>query len=163
MQLSTSDPSVMPIAAKEILHWLRYEMGCLGRIAVVTDHIAMVTAQRRPISGNGGFSLAYHLNNFFIAYGRDGSLHGDVFHVEGKSNPTDSLSRSNFLGQRRSVLWSTTSTSHHWLRSSIPTGITRRACASGGVYRWGTLTCVTGACVSHFCQRYPLAYFCMTD
>ena len=94
-----------PIAATEIINWLRNEMGCRGRIAVITDHIAMVTAQRRPISGNGGFSLAYHLNNFFIAlYGSDGSLQGDVFHVDGHANPTDPLSRSTIVGQRRSVI-----------------------------------------------------------
>ena len=86
-----------PTAGKEVAQWIRAR--CRGRIAVVTDHIAMALSQRRPISGNGGFSTAYHLNEFFCAlYGEDGNLDADVFYVEGQKNVTDGASRSNRIG-----------------------------------------------------------------
>jgi len=86
-----------PTAGKEVIAWVRAR--CKGRIAVVTDHIAMAMAQRRPISGNGGFSTAFPLNEFFVAlYGEKGDLLADVFHCEGVKNPTDGISRSNRIG-----------------------------------------------------------------
>jgi hypothetical protein len=36
-----------------------------ANIAVVTDHTAMVTGQRRPLSGKGGFGKSFKLNGFF--------------------------------------------------------------------------------------------------
>eukprot|EP00760_Papus_ankaliazontas_P016007 PhM_4_TR16751/c0_g1_i3/m.26827 len=47
-----------PIGALEIVRWIRSKSA--GRIALVTDHSALAKGQRRPISGNGGFSHAFH-------------------------------------------------------------------------------------------------------
>jgi len=91
-----------PIGALEALRWTRKRLGRHARIAIVTDHIALAHAQRRPGSGNGGFSTAYHLNNFYAELYKDILDDADIFYVEGHLNPSDSLSRSNRIGDPQS-------------------------------------------------------------
>ena len=79
-----------------LVDWLKERMPHGSRIALVTDHIAMCTGQQRPISANGGFSLAYHLNHFFqglYAFSPDAA----VFYVEGPKNIADAPSRATRL------------------------------------------------------------------
>ena len=82
-----------PLAAREVLAWVRNSLGAKGRTAIVTDHIAMALGQRRPLSGNAGFSKAYHLNAFFADLYATGD-ECQVFFVEGEKNPADGPSRS---------------------------------------------------------------------
>tara|TARA_B110000093_G_scaffold168994_1_gene196568 strand:+ start:87 stop:3518 length:3432 start_codon:yes stop_codon:yes gene_type:complete len=94
-----------PIGAAEIVEWVRKELPPdRQRLAVVTDHIAMVTAQRRPGSGHGGFSMSYHLNRFFNVLYTGFSDRADVFHVEGTKNITDLTSRSVRLNDPRRII-----------------------------------------------------------
>jgi hypothetical protein len=84
-----------PLAARLLIQLTR-SWG-LRRLAVVTDHEAMPRSQRRPWSGNGGFSLAFYLNDVF----RTAYLDGDscqFFTVPGDRNPSDRLSRSRSVG-----------------------------------------------------------------
>ena len=70
--------------------------GSLGAVAVVTDHQAMATAQRRHSSGFGGFSSAFGLNEFFLRFqAMAPHLRRDVFFVAGVRNPADGPSRAN--------------------------------------------------------------------
>jgi hypothetical protein len=85
-----------PRGALMLLQFLRVQPG--RKIAVVTDHFALAAGQRRPLSGSGGFSRAYHLTAFFdelYKYGHD----SQVFYVPGELNPADPISRATTLGQ----------------------------------------------------------------
>ncbi|MDO9355465.1 MAG: hypothetical protein Q7T55_17320, partial [Solirubrobacteraceae bacterium] len=84
-----------PLGATELIKWIRTHTS--GRLAIVTDHNALAAAQRRPRTGNGGFSKAYYLNNFFKELYSD-NLDHQVFYVQGESNPADYASRTNKLG-----------------------------------------------------------------
>ena len=94
-----------PQAAMSILQWAkrmyREKFGSKARpsVALVTDHEAIPQRQRRPISGRGGFSPAYHLNQFYRElYGEDGRNNGQVFYVEGHRNVADAVSRKPEIG-----------------------------------------------------------------
>jgi hypothetical protein len=85
-----------PIGGLMMVAWLQDRLPHGSRVALVTDHIAMCTGQQRPISANGGFSLAYHLNQFFqglYAF----SPGAAVFYVEGPANIADAPSRDTRL------------------------------------------------------------------
>lgn len=66
-----------------------------SRIALVTDHIAIVHAQRR-VNGFGGIGRGYALNRLFELV-HDLWFHKNIqvtfFHLSGNVNPADSLSR----------------------------------------------------------------------
>jgi hypothetical protein len=81
-----------PRAARLAIQWVRRQDGYQNaRIALVTDHVAIATGQRRWYSNFGGFSTSYHLNSCFEElYGHGG---GEVFHVDGVLNEADQLSR----------------------------------------------------------------------
>jgi integrase len=87
-----------PIAAREAVRLAR-SWGA-KTIAVVTDHAALAHGQRRPLSGNGAFSCAWHLNEF---YRELYTVEGDhqVFYVEGCKNPADGPSRMTVVGDTR--------------------------------------------------------------
>eukprot|EP00760_Papus_ankaliazontas_P011349 PhM_4_TR14728/c0_g1_i1/m.12386 len=84
------------MAATAVTRWAR-ENFAPRLIAVVSDHEALAQGQRRPHSGNGGFSSAYHLNEFFRTLYADGGLH-QVFYVPGHENPADAPSRNTVVG-----------------------------------------------------------------
>lgn len=64
------------------------------RIAVITDHIALPTAQRKWYSFCGGFSTSYELNRAYeTLYMWD--QHAQIFYVEGTKNFADGPSRSS--------------------------------------------------------------------
>jgi hypothetical protein len=80
-----------PRAALEAVRWARRQLGRSAKIALITDHSAMATGQRRWYANFGGFSNSYHLNTFYDElYARGG---GEVFYVEGLRNEADQLSR----------------------------------------------------------------------
>jgi integrase len=82
-----------PSAATRAVQWVRRFLGRGACVALVTDHRALATAQRRWNSNFGGFSSSgYHLNEFYRELYRSGG--GQVFYVEGVSNQADALSRS---------------------------------------------------------------------
>jgi hypothetical protein len=84
-----------PLGATEMLRTIKEKFG-MGHIAVVSDHHALTGAQRRPISGNAGFSAAFYLNSFYeCLYEFDPNAH--IFYVEGEQNPADDPSRSSDL------------------------------------------------------------------
>ena len=85
-----------PMAATEILQWVRQR--AKGRTAIVTDHLAMALAQRRPGSGDSGFSTAHHLNEFYVNLYATGD-ECQIFYVPGSENPADEPSRCVRLGQ----------------------------------------------------------------
>jgi hypothetical protein len=79
-----------PRAATRCVQWIRQQHPG-ARIALVTDHAAIASGQRRWYSGNGGFSSSYLLNELFrVLYGGGG---GEVFFVDGVLNPADGPSR----------------------------------------------------------------------
>ena len=85
-----------PMGATEAVKWARTKTQ--GNVAVVVDHSALALGQRRPGSGNGGATTAYHLNRFFQElYSVPGNHH--VFYVKGELNPADRASRANRIGQ----------------------------------------------------------------
>ncbi|PHR97720.1 MAG: hypothetical protein COA68_12285 [Oceanobacter sp.] len=91
-----------PLAVARLLDWAK-ERG-LRRIAIVTDHIALATGQRRWWSNYGGFSTAHALNEAFL---RLPVPEGHIFYLPGSENPADALSRdvssrSYALVERRS-------------------------------------------------------------
>jgi hypothetical protein len=86
-----------PIAAKEVVDWLKPRT--TGNIALITDHLAIPSGQRRPRSGNGGFSKSYHLNNFYCSFYGDDNRDNQAFFVDGKLNLSDGISRENEIGQ----------------------------------------------------------------
>lgn len=81
-----------PTAATRAIRWAREKLGANASVAVITDHAAMVTGQRRWESRYGGFSSSgYHLNEFYRELYDAGG--GEVFHVEGEHNRADGISR----------------------------------------------------------------------
>jgi hypothetical protein len=81
-----------PTAALRAVQWTRQQLGGAASIALVTDHIAMASGQRRWNSGFGGFSsTGFHLNEFYRELYANGG--GEVFYVEGEHNRADGLSR----------------------------------------------------------------------
>ena len=92
-----------PIGGLKIVEWLRERLPAGARVALVTDHSAMCYGQQRPASGNGGFSLAYHLNTFFQALYAF-SPAAAVFFVEGARNVADAPSRATRLGSPQLVM-----------------------------------------------------------
>lgn len=92
-----------PLAAGRVLAHLGKKFADLRSrsICCVVDHLPMVTGQRRWHSLNGGFSANAFLNAFFsLLYAAEMSVRRDVFHVDGKANPVDGLSRSVRLNDR---------------------------------------------------------------
>ena len=84
-----------PRAAQLALRWTRGHAGYENaRIALITDHVAIATGQRRWYSNNGGFSTSFHLNEVFRELYDHGG--GEVFHVEGVRNEADQLSRDPY-------------------------------------------------------------------
>jgi hypothetical protein len=82
-----------PLAARLTLAWLHAHCPDADRVAVVTDHEALVSGQRRALSGFGGHSTAYQLSAAYgLAYSRYGRT--EFFHIEGAANPADAPSRS---------------------------------------------------------------------
>jgi hypothetical protein len=80
-----------PRAALEAVRWARRRLGGSAKIALITDHAAMATGQRRWHANHGGFSGSYHLNAFYDELYAHGE--GEVFYVEGERNEADQLSR----------------------------------------------------------------------
>jgi hypothetical protein len=81
-----------PTAALRAVQWTRAQLGGTASIALITDHIAMASGQRRWNSGYGGFSsTGFHLNEFFRELYASGG--GEIFYVEGEQNRADGLSR----------------------------------------------------------------------
>jgi len=81
-----------PKAARRALQWARAQPGCANaRIAVITDHVAMATGQRRWYASYGGFSTSFFLNGFFEELYDHGG--GEIFHIDGVFNRADQLSR----------------------------------------------------------------------
>lgn len=91
-----------PLAATCVLQFVRKRIANPGRIAIVTDHIALAKGQRRPLSGNGGFSRSFYLNQFFMELYRDDGDH-QVFYIRGSENPADKPSRD--LTLQRPARW----------------------------------------------------------
>ena len=86
-----------------MLEWLAERLPSGSRLVVETDHSAICYGQQCPLSANGGFSLAYHLNAFFqLLY----TFHPNaaVFFVEGAENIADGPSRATRLGSPQLVL-----------------------------------------------------------
>lgn len=91
-----------PRAARLAMQWVRSQEGYQkARIALVTDHIAIATGQRRWYSNFGGFSTSYHLNACFDELYEHGG--GEVFHVDGARNEADQLSRDPSASWRLTV------------------------------------------------------------
>ena len=59
-------------------------------VALVTDHIAITTGQRRWWSGHGGFSTSHYLNDAY----NEMHNYAQAFYVEGHLNVSDADSRS---------------------------------------------------------------------
>ena len=92
-----------PKAATELIAWLELVgIPKNARVAIITDHIALVSAQRKYDSNYRGFSAAYFLNAFYEkAY--DTFANVDLFHVPGLDNPVDKASREVLVGDPLSV------------------------------------------------------------
>ena len=92
-----------PIGVTRLLEEIRRMFGADLRVAVVTDHLSLVTAQRRGWSGHGGFGHAYALNHAYeVAY--DGDFRAVQFwHIPGEFNPADAPSRT---ARTASISWS---------------------------------------------------------
>ena len=89
-----------PKAALAALKWACFQHQA-SHIAVVSDHRALATGQRRWWSSYGGFSNNYWLNAFYEAF-YDADLsqcRRDVFYVAGEANPADGPSRSVVVGE----------------------------------------------------------------
>jgi hypothetical protein len=81
-----------PRAAEYAVRWARSQPGYgNAKVALITDHVALATGQRRWYSNFSGFSTSYHLNNFFRTFYAGGG--GEVYHVDGERNEADQLSR----------------------------------------------------------------------
>jgi ribonuclease HI len=81
-----------PTAALRAVQWIRAHLGRNASVAIITDHIAMASGQRRWNSAYGGFSsTGYHLNEFYRELYSNGG--GQVFYVEGEDNRADGISR----------------------------------------------------------------------
>jgi hypothetical protein len=83
-----------PRAAACAVRWVRAQPGYENaKVALVSDHVALTTGQRRWYSNFGGFSTSYHLNEFYDEIYSGGG--GEVFYVEGEDNQADALSRDS--------------------------------------------------------------------
>ena len=87
-----------PEGGRRVARWIKQQ--CPGaNVAIVSDHVALTTGQRRWWSGHGGVSTAYYLNAFFEElYSDDSGQRIDVFYVNGEENPADAPSRANKVG-----------------------------------------------------------------
>jgi hypothetical protein len=81
-----------PTAVCRVLGWLRANHPAAHRVAVATDHSALWSSQRDPLSRLRGFSTAGALNSAHLALQRHGEC--VVFFVAGAANPADGPSRS---------------------------------------------------------------------
>ena len=79
-----------PKAVELAIAWAKQQGA--KRIAMVTDHIALVQGQRRWWSGYGGSSTAYYLNNAYKEAYTEADT--EFYYVEGTSNPADQPSRT---------------------------------------------------------------------
>lgn len=79
-----------PMAATEILDWVKKHRPMYKKIALVTDHKALALGQMRWWTGFGGHSTAYHINEAFKRINN----FAQVFYVEGHKNICDADSRS---------------------------------------------------------------------
>jgi hypothetical protein len=93
-----------PKAVSRLLEWLHRNLRLFGlpasasdnsqvRLAIVTDHDAIVNGQRRWYSRNGGFSSAYELNQCYVDAYREEGWRVEFFAVQGTANIADALSR----------------------------------------------------------------------
>ena len=76
-----------------------------ARVAVVTDHYAIVVAQRK-LNEFGGVGRGFFLNAFFRCVDRmaEDGVRTDVYYVEGSQNPPDGLSRDfSHFDERKTV------------------------------------------------------------
>ncbi|MDP3762438.1 MAG: hypothetical protein Q8R01_18190 [Ramlibacter sp.] len=80
-----------PRAALETLRWI-VRQGSAGRIAIVTDHVALATGQRRWWSAFGGFGRSFWINQLYDEL-YSVSPHAEIFFVSGELNPADAPSR----------------------------------------------------------------------
>jgi hypothetical protein len=93
-----------PIAATRALQWARNQVGSHAAVAVVTDHEALASGQRRHWSAHGGASTSWFLNEFYRElYNNEPDRLGkvpraDVFHVAGEKNMADAPSRGARVG-----------------------------------------------------------------
>jgi len=86
--------SAEPHAISSLLSFVRKNCTIPNpHIAVITDHSALPTAQRRWFSGCGGFSSSFELNRAFKTL-YDWDPRGQIFFVEGTKNPADGPSRA---------------------------------------------------------------------
>lgn len=75
-----------PLAATTVFQWAKARSK--GPFALITDHLpvnlAIATGQRRPCSGNGRFSSAFHVNEFFVNFyaPENDSGSNQIFYVE---------------------------------------------------------------------------------
>lgn len=95
-----------PSAVVEALKWVRAHCpapsGRRRRIAIVTDHRAIVLGQRKHWSRHGGASTAFYLNSAFeAAYDDAYDDVVDFFYVPGPRNIADRDSRSCVIGEGR--------------------------------------------------------------
>jgi hypothetical protein len=81
-----------PRAAEFAVRWAReqprYEN---AKVALITDHVALATGQRRWFSNFSGFSTSWYLNRFYETFYEGGG--GEIYHVDGERNEADQLSR----------------------------------------------------------------------
>jgi hypothetical protein len=81
-----------PRAAECAIRWARARPGYQNaRVALITDHVAMATGQRRWYSHFSGFSTSFYLNRFYQSLYAGGG--GEVYHIDGEKNQADQLSR----------------------------------------------------------------------
>jgi hypothetical protein len=92
-----------PLAVTRVLQWLRRANKGPLRVAVVTDHAALESGQRRWFSGNGGFSHSHHLNEAYKTAYADG-WEVEFFHINGEENPADGPSRDVLASRQLDVV-----------------------------------------------------------
>ena len=90
-----------PLAAKLALQWVAWLQPAPQRVAVVTDHLALATAQRRR--GIGGQSTSFYLNDAF-RYAYTHFVTVEFFHLPGAANPADAPSRMATHGHTDAVV-----------------------------------------------------------
>jgi hypothetical protein len=77
-------------AAACAVRWVRAQPGYENaKVALVSDHVALTTGQRRCYSNFGGFSTSYHPNQIYDELYSNGG--GEVFYVEAEDNQADAL------------------------------------------------------------------------
>ena len=86
-----------PSAALRALQWLEQQYPLMRRIALITDHMSIVSGQQRPDSHLGGFSANPFLNALF-QHMHGGSIR--AWHIPGDQNPVDAASRTRGAGPR---------------------------------------------------------------